>query len=103
MINLLRSHAQRIYDSTLMEILQRERADIRQSQLVAEMAVFNWLWDREFEELCATDPLCLARLRRLFLSDFCSSLHTLWGKGHLQALPVGDNRTGRQFYRELGA
>lgn len=103
MINLLRSHAQRIYDSTLLEILQRERADIRQSRLVAEMAVFNWLWDREFEELCKTDPLHRARLRTLFLSEFCPSLDTLWGKGHLQVLPAGSNRRGQRFYREMGS
>lgn len=102
MIDLLRDQAQRLYDQTLMETLRRERAEIRQARMVAEMAVFDWLWDREFEQLCAVEPSRQARLRILILSDFCASLGTLWGKGHLRVLPTGDERDGQRFYRELG-
>lgn len=102
MITVLRTQAQHIYDQALWELLHRERADIGQARRVAEMAVFNWLWDGEFERLCNVEPLRLARLRILILSDFCSSLGTLWGKGHLQVLPTGLKREGQRFYRELG-
>lgn len=103
MITLLRAHAQQIYDRTLWDLLNRERAEIHQARLVAEMAVFNWLWDPEFEEFSLLDPLRRARLRLLILSDFCPSLRRLWGKGHLEALPDGAAFNGRRFYRELGA